>query len=91
VLDDDVLDVSWEVNEVTVSEASGKVAVAVRKMGVNERSVFVRAFTVSGSAKANEDFSAVDVMIEFGPDDDVRVVEVNLTADGHALASPGIG
>jgi hypothetical protein len=82
VLDDDVLNVSWEVNEVTVSEASGKVAVAVRKMGVNERSVFVRAFTVSGSAEANEDFSAVDVMIEFGPDDDVRVVEVNLTADG---------
>ena len=46
-----VLDVSWAVNEVTISEDSGTVGFAVRKNGINERSVFVRAMTMSGSAE----------------------------------------
>lgn len=46
-----VLGITLEVSEREVTEASGSVQVAIRKMGTNERSVFVRVFTVSGTAE----------------------------------------
>ena len=46
-----VLDITLEVDEREVTEDSGSVQVAIRKIGTNERSVFVRVFTVSGTAE----------------------------------------
>ena len=46
-----VLDITLEVSERTVMEESGSVQVAIRKSGTNERSVFVRVFTESGTAE----------------------------------------
>ena len=47
-----VLDVALEAERVNGSEADGRIVVEVRKIGANERPVFVRIFTEPGTAES---------------------------------------
>jgi len=65
----------------SVSESSGKLTIAVvnkkRKAGV------VRACTIDGDAKANEDYKPFDGVIEFGNGEDTKTFDVIINDDDN--------
>lgn len=56
---------SLSASDTTISEAAGSITLTVSRSGGSEGTVFVRVYTVSGTAIAGTDFTALDQKFEF--------------------------
>lgn len=66
---------------IPVLESHGTVQLKVKRSGNMEKSVMVEYSTRDGTAKKNSDYYEVHGVLEFGPDEDEKTVEVRIIDD----------